>query len=217
VLLAAAVSAAEGATVLDVGCGVGAAALCLAVRAGGVRVTGIETQRDLVRLANDNILLNDLAGRVSVMAGDLLRPPPRIEPGTFAHVMANPPYLERGLATPPPDAGKAQAQIEGDADLGAWVRFALTMVRAKGTVTFIHRTDRLEHVLAHLAGRAGDIALFPLWPGGAKPARRVLVRARKGVASPLRLLPGLVLHDAGGVFTPEALAVLRGGAALALD
>ncbi len=217
VLLAAAVPAQAGETVLDVGCGVGAAALCLAVRETGARITGIEAQRDLVRLANDNILLNDLAGRVSAMTGDLLRPPPRIEPGSFAHVMANPPYLERGQATPPSDAGKAQAQVEGEADLAAWVRFALTMVRAKGTITFIHRADRLEHLLALLAGRAGDIAVYPLWPGGAKPARRVIVRARKDVASPLRLLPGLVLHDAGGAFTREADAVLRDGAALALD
>ena len=217
VLLAAAVPAAPDDSVLDVGCGVGAAALCLAARVPGVRVAGIDTQRDLVRLANDNILLNDLAGRVSAMVGDLLRPPPRLEPGSFAHVMANPPFLERGQATPSPDPGKAEAQIEGEADFAAWVRFALAMLRAKGTVTFIHRADRLEHVLAQLAARAGDIAVFPLWPGAGKPARRVIVRARKGVATPSRLLPGLVLHAADGRFTEAAEAVLRGGAPLALD
>ena len=217
VLLAAAVPAAPDDSVLDVGCGVGAAALCLAARVPGVRVAGIDTQRDLVRLANDNILLNDLAGRVSAMVGDLLRPPPRLEPGSFAHVMANPLFLERGQATPSPDPGKAEAQIEGEADFAAWVRFALAMLRAKGTVTFIHRADRLEHVLAQLAVRAGDIAVFPLWPGAGKPARRVIVRARKGVATPSRLLPGLVLHAADGRFTEAAEAVLRGGAPLALD
>jgi len=217
VLLAAAVPAAPDDSVLDVGCGVGAAALCLAARVPGVRVAGIDTQRDLVRLANDNILLNDLAARVSAMVGDLLRPPPRLEPGSFAHVMANPPFLERGQATPSPDPGKAEAQIEGEADFAAWVRFALAMLRAKGTVTFIHRADRLEHVLAQLAARAGDIAVFPLWPGAGKPARRVIVRARKGVATPSRLLPGLVLHAADGRFTEAAEAVLRGGAPLALD
>lgn len=217
VLLAAAVQPAAGDTVLDVGCGVGAAALCLAARADNVRITGIEAQRDLVRLANDNAMLNDVNGRVSFMTGDLMRPPPRIEPGTFGHVMANPPYLERGRVTAPTDAGKAQAEIEGEADLGQWVRFTLTMVRSKGTITFIHRADRLAQLLAEFAGRAGDIAIFPLWPGPGKPARRVLVSARKGVASPLRLMPGLVLHESGGTFTAAADAVLRGGGALALD
>ena len=216
VFLAAAVPAAIGDTVLDVGCGAGAAALCLAARVAGIRVAGIDAQRDLVRLANDNILLNGLSGRVGAMSGDLLHPPPRLEPGTFAHVMANPPHLVPGAATPPPDPGKAAATIEGEADLAAWVRFAITMVRAKGTVTFIHRAERLDLLLGLFAGRAGEIVLFPLWPGDGKPARRVIVRARKGVATPLRLLPGLVVHDVGGGFTAAAEAVLRHAAPLAL-
>lgn len=217
VLLAAAVPAGADDAVLDIGCGVGAAALCLAARVPGVRIAGIDAQRDLVRLANDNILLNDCAGRVSAVVGDLLRPPPRLEPGTFSHVMANPPFLERGQATPSPDPGKAEAQLEGEADFAAWVRFALAMLRAKGSFTFIHRADRLEHLLAQLAGRAGDIVVFPLWPGVGKPARRVVVRARKGVATPTRLLPGLVLHEADGRFTEAAEAVLRQAAALPLE
>src|SRR5512139_3877326 len=42
VLLAAAVPAGEGDIVLDVGCGTGAAALCLATRVEAAHVTGIE-------------------------------------------------------------------------------------------------------------------------------------------------------------------------------
>jgi len=214
VLLAAAVPAAAGDTVLDIGCGVGAAALCLAARVEGCRITGIEAQRDLVRLAGENISLNDLLGRVTVMAGDLLRPPPRLEPGSFAHVMANPPFLEAGAASVSPDAGKVAATVEGEADLAAWVRFALAMVRSKGYLTFIHRADRMDQLLAQLVGRAGEIVVFPLWAGHDKPAKRILLRARKGVETPTRLTPGLVLHEADGRYTPAANAVLRQGAAL---
>lgn len=216
-LLAASVPAQEGETVLDIGCGSGAAALCLAVRVPGLRVIGIERERALVRLANDNVLLNALGGRVSAMVGDLLRPPPRLEPRTFAHVMANPPFLEPARATAPADPGKSTAKLEGEADLAAWVRFALAMVRAKGTLTFIHRADRIEQLLAQLSGKVGEIVIFPLWPGAAKAARRVIVRARKGAATPTRLMPGLVLHEAGGAYSAAAEAVLRDGAALALD
>jgi tRNA1(Val) A37 N6-methylase TrmN6 len=217
VLLAAAVPAGVDDGVLDIGCGVGAAALCLANRVAGCRVTGLEAQRELVRLAGENIGLNDMFGRVTVMAGDLLRPPPRLEPGSFAHVMANPPFLEAGAASPPPDQGKATAQIEGEADLAAWIRFALAMVRPKGSLTFIHRADRMEQLLALLTDRAGEIIVFPLWAGRDKPARRVILRARKGVSTPTRLTPGLVLHEADGRYTPAADAVLRGGAALTLS
>lgn len=216
VFLAAAVPAGPGDLVLDVGAGAGAAALCLARRVTGCNVRGIEVQRELVRLATENIIANALNGRVEVMIGDLLHPPPRLAPGAFAHVMANPPYLAEGAATAPPDPGKARANLEGEAALVDWVRFAVAMVRPKGSVTFIHRADRLDALLSALAGKVGDIAVFPLWPGVGKPASRIVVRGRKGVASPTRLLPGLVLHETDGRYTPAADAVLREGAGLVL-
>ena len=209
VLLAAAVPAGAQQLVLDAGCGAGAAMLCLALRQPQCRIVGLELRRELVRLAGDNTILNDLAGRVSVMVGDLLHPPPRLSPGSFDHVMANPPYQEAASAVPPASLDKSLATIEGEADLGRWVRFCLSMVRSKGTVTLIHRADRIDALLGAIAGRAGEVVVFPLWAGAGKPASRVLVRARKDIAAPARLAPGLVLHGADGRFTPEAEAVLR--------
>jgi tRNA1(Val) A37 N6-methylase TrmN6 len=208
VLLAAAVLVISEERVLEVGCGVGAAALCLAAREPRCRVVGIEIQPALVRLAADNLALNECSDRITIMAGDLLRPPRGLEPG-FDHVMANPPFFVAADVTPSPEPGKAHANIEGDAALTDWVRFALSMVRAKGTVTFIHRADRLDQLLREFAGRAGEIVIFPFWPGRGKDAKRVIVQARKGVSTPTRLLSGLVLHEADGRYTEAADAVLR--------
>lgn len=213
VFLAAAVAARADDAVLDIGCGIGAASLCLSIRTG-CRVIGIDADRTSVRLAGDNVKRNGLNDRVMILAGDLMRPPQRLEPGSFAHIMANPPFLSAGTATPSPDHGKATANIEGTADLAAWLRFALTMVRSKGTLTFIHRADRIDDLLALLVGRAGEIVIFPLWAGAGKDAKRVIVRARKGVASPTRIASGLVLHEADGRYTEAADSVLREGAAL---
>jgi tRNA1(Val) A37 N6-methylase TrmN6 len=44
----------------------------------------------------------------------------------------------------------------------------------------------------------------------------VLLRAVRGGRGPARLLPGLTLHQPDGRFTPEAEAILRDGAPLAL-
>jgi len=214
VLLAAAVPASGTQSVLDLGCGAGAAALCLAARVPNCRVTGLEKQRDLVRLAGDNAALNGLAGRVSAIVGDIAAPPPRLSPGAYDHIMANPPFLAAGTASLSGSAAKRLANVEDVADLRHWLRFALTMVRPRGSVAVIHRADRLEELLAALAGRAGEIIVFPLWPKPGLAAKRVIVRARKGVATPTRLSPGLVLHESDGRYTEAAEAILRGGAAL---
>src|SRR5437763_11119775 len=109
VFLAAAIPAEPHHLVLDVGCGAGAAMLCLAARVPHSRVVGLEMQRDLVRLAGDNVILNGLEARASVMIGDLLQPPPRLSPGAFDHVIANPPHHPQSRAHPAAAAGKSGA------------------------------------------------------------------------------------------------------------
>jgi len=216
IFLAASLQPEPGTMVLDIGAGVGAASLCLAARIPDCRITGLETQRDAVRLAFDNIALNSMRGRVEILAGNLLRPPPRLAAGTFAHVMANPPYLESLSHKPSPITQKAKSHGEDEATLEHWIRFALLMVRPKGTVTLIHRADRIDMILGYFAGKLGDIVIYPLWPGKDKPAKRVLIRGCKNAHGAARLSSGMILHDADGRFTPQAEAILRDGVGLIL-
>ncbi|MBF0130440.1 MAG: methyltransferase [Alphaproteobacteria bacterium] len=213
VLLAAAVPLRDGDLVADVGLGTGAAALCLAARMPGVRVVGLEIQPDLVRLARDNAAGNGLADRVRVVEGDIATPPPGMTAEHFDVVMTNPPFGAAG--TRPPDPQRATAHAGNDPDLlGPWLRFCLLLLRPKGRLVLIHRADRLDELLAHLRappplGRLGAIEIIPLWPREGEPARRVIVRGRKGLKSPLVLLPGLTLHEGTG-YSERTTRILRG-------
>jgi tRNA1(Val) A37 N6-methylase TrmN6 len=195
---------------LDLGCGAGAAALCLARRLPAVEVAGLELQPALAALARENARLNGLEDRVAIQEGDLLRPPAAPSLGGFDLVMANPPFHAAGSATAPAEPGRARGHVEGAADLAAWVRQALKFAGPKGLLLMVHRPERLGDLLALLEGRAGGITVFPLWPALGRPARRILLLARKGSAAPLALAAGLVLHEADGRYTPAADAVLRG-------
>jgi tRNA1(Val) A37 N6-methylase TrmN6 len=211
VLLAASVRAGEGEHVLDLGCGAGAAALCLLARLPGVRVTGLEVQPELAALARANATLNGAGFEVA--EGSLLAPPPLL--GPFDWVMTNPPYLEAGRSSAPPLASKSIANVEGEVSLTAWVKAAVKLLKPKGRLAVVHRADRLADLLAALQGRGvGELRILPLWPKAGRPAGRVVVTARKGVRSPLELLSGLVLHREDGAYTDEAEAVLRGGGVL---
>lgn len=211
VLLAASIPAKAGERVLEAGTGHGAAAICLAARVPDCAVTGIELQPDQVRLANENARLNGLAGSVQIMVGDLVRPLPRVATGAFDHVMANPPYLGADRADISDSPGRAAANVEGTASLADWMAFLLRMVRNKGTLTLIQRADRLDEILTLLSGKAGETVVFPFWPKQGRSAKRIIVRARKGIRSPMTVSAGLVLHNEDGGFTNDADTVLRGG------
>ena len=101
--------------------------------------------------------------------------------------------------------------IEGGLDLADWVRIAAGCVKHKGGIAVIQQAERLADLVAALAPLAGEITVVPLWPKAGAPARRVIVRARKGVRGGAVLLPGLVLHEADGRFTSAADAILRDG------
>ena len=214
IFLAASIDVQPGDTILDVGAGVGAASLCLAVRCPHIRVTAVELVREHMRYAVDNIAINKLRDQVEVLHGDLLRPPPRLAAGTYTHVMTNPPYLEAARGRVSPNATKTISNHEGEASLDQWAKFCLLMVKPKGTVTFIHRADRLDEILSYFSGKLGNIVVYPLWPGKNKPAKRVLVRGVKSTHGALKLMPGMVLHHDDGKFTTDADAILRQAAGI---
>jgi len=210
VLLAAAVDAAAGARILDLGAGVGAVGLCLAARLPGCTVVGIELQTALAALAEHNAALNGMSHRVQILVHDLAQPLPA-DLGAFDHVVSNPPYLAAAVADPSPDPSKALATVESSADLARWLEVATGAAKPAGTLLVIHRSDRLEEIVDRL-GRLGwgDVAVKRL-----PPARRVLVQARRAVGAARREVPPLTLHRPDGRYTDEAEAILRHAAPLA--
>lgn len=216
VLLAAAVPAAAGDGVADLGCGVATAGLCLLARVPGLHVTGLELQPLLAGLAHKNAVLNGYEAQFHILSGDVAAPPEALPAAGFDHVMLNPPYLEAGSTRVSGHELRRLATVEGPARLETWLACALSRLRPRGSITIIHRADRLNRLLAGLSESCGDLAVFPLWPHQGEAAKRILVQARKGSGGPLRVLPGLVLHDAEGCYTPAAEAVLRDARGLML-
>lgn len=215
VLLAAACPAEPGQSVLDLGCGAGAAALCLGLRVPGLALSGLELQPAYADLARRNAERNGIP--LDVHEGDLNRMPSALR-RDFDHVIANPPYYAAG-GSPSPVAARARA-MQVDTPLSGWVAAATRRLRPGGWLTLICGADGLPEVLAALAPKLGSAAVLPLAPREGRAALRVIVRARKGGRAPFRLLAPFVIHQGAAhdgdreSYTPAANAVLRDGADL---
>ncbi|QFQ86545.1 methyltransferase domain-containing protein [Paracoccus kondratievae] len=217
VMLAAACPARAGESVLELGCGAGAAILCLGARVPGLRLAGLELQPAYAELAAQNATANGFA--LEVHQGDLAQMPTALRSQSFDHVIANPPYFTDGTLAP--DAGRSRARHE-ETPLGLWIAAGLRRLQPGGWITLIQRADRLAVILSALGAAAGAITVLPVAAREGREAGRVIVLARKGARAPLRLLPPFVMHakplhsaDEEDL-TEAAQAVLRGGAALSL-
>jgi tRNA1(Val) A37 N6-methylase TrmN6 len=218
-LLLAAASSAEG-RACDLGSGVGAVGLALAMR-GAAETVLVERDPVLVECARLNIRNGGFLDRVSLSEADIfdrkafLRDP-ALADQSFDAVATNPPFDQSLRGRRSPIALKQTAHAMQGGDLADWLNSAVRLLRDGGTLTLIHRADRLADVMAAMPKRAGGICVKPVQPQVDLPATRILVQATAGSRAPLVLLPPLVLHGPDGRFTPDADAIHRGRAAISM-
>ncbi len=216
VLLAAAVPAKAGQSVLELGCGTGAALFCLANRVAGLSLTGVEIQPDYADLCRSNAVRNGIAA--DIHTADLRALPADLRAMSFDHVIANPPYFDRsqGNASATPDRDMAFA---GPTAMTDWIDAATRRLRPKGQLTLIQKAPRLKDCLQAIDDRLGTVTVIPIAGRTGRDADRVLITAIKGGRAPFRLTSPVVLHDGdrhmrdGEDYAPAIRDVLRDGAA----
>ena len=217
VFLAAAMTPENGPHILDIGCGAGAASLCLAARCPEARIIAMDHDAALVALAAFNINRNGWQKRMRTLTASVAAPP--FAPQMFDQVMFNPPYWPCHSYTASPRHHRATASSESATPLKIWIKTALQLTTANGILTMIIAAQRGKEALSHLQTATNAIIIQPLIPRQGGQAKRIIIQVRKNGCrkngSPsLHQLNALALHEEGSTYTAAAQAILRQGAAL---
>lgn len=214
--------------VVDLGAGVGTAGLCVAARQKHSTVSLVENDPETLHFTQmtlDDPDNRSFSHRVSLLDADVtLKGEAREAAGLIQnmadYVIMNPPFWEEASVRTSPNETKASAHVLNDEGLEPWLRTAAAILKAGGSLSVIFPSEGLVKVLNHMEGRFGEIKIFPLFRGLGEEAKRVIVTGVKGSRAPMRVLPGLFLHECETndanrrPWTAQANAVLNGDASL---
>lgn len=196
----------EALRVLDLGAGVGSVGLLtLLGLCQEARLVSVEAQAQSAALLQRTVAHNGLGGRVTVHEADLREPDAFL--GSYDLVVANPPFLPPGSATPSPVPQRAAARLELRGDVYDYALAAARALAPEGRLVLCHAIgdprppDALARAglsllerqeLRFREGRPFGLALYTAgWSGERLDA------------------PPLAVRDAAGAWTPawEAIRV----------
>jgi tRNA1Val (adenine37-N6)-methyltransferase len=210
-LLADFVPATASDPLIDLGTGCGVVALFLARRFPHLCCVGLELQRSLAMLAQQNVVCNGLEHRIGIVQGDIRQVASLFPAGVFGTVVCNPPYRAVGHGRLNPHPEKAIARHELAVTLPQLTRAARHLLRRRGLLIMVHHPARLPELFAQLeAAYLRPRRMRLVHATEQSPASMVLVEAIRDGRDVLTVLPPLWVYEASGDYTAEMQAIFQG-------
>lgn len=193
----------NAARIIDLGTGNAIIPLILSHKIRGSHITGIEVQKEQALLAEENVRLNGLDERITIIRSDILDIDPN-EMQRFDIVTCNPPYVKKGAGIQSVNTAKMTARHETTAVLKDFLEISEMLIKDDGTIVFVHRPSRLTELFisARECGLS-PVAVRMVCPYPGSNANIVLVKLKKGKNKDLLVLPELHVRSADGAYTQE--------------
>ncbi len=204
VLLSAFAEIKRGEHVLDLCSGNGIIPILLAGKTEAAHITGIEINPVQTALFRRSIEENHLA-HISVLEGDIKDAARLTADARFDVVTCNPPYIKAGQIQNPSES-RAIARHEILCTLEEVLKVAALRLRFGGRFYMVHRPDRLTDILSVMRKCSIEPKrLRMVHANESQQAGLVLLEGTRGGGAFLRVMPPLILYNADGTYTEEAL------------
>lgn len=136
--------------VVDLGTGNGILPILLSEKIDAKKIMGVEVQKELVELANRNIQINSLENKIEIIHSNIKEIENKIEKNTIDAIVTNPPYKKINTGIQNENKHKLIARHEIEADLDDFIKTSYSLLKDRGTLYMVHRTERLTEIFYYL-------------------------------------------------------------------
>lgn len=197
--------------IIDLGTGNAPIPLFLSLKTDA-NIIGIDIQEEVCELAQKSVDINHLNDQITILNADIKGIHSQFEASFFDIVSCNPPFFKyKDTSHTNKHEFKTIARHEVLVTLEDVIIEAKRLLKTKGSLYLVHRTERLIEIIQLLLLHKFSIKRMRfVHPREQEPSNMVLLEASNNGQSDLRLLDPLYVHE-GDEYTDEIMHIFRFG------
>ena len=211
ILLAGYANPKTGDHVMDVGTGCGIIPLLLAFKNHDLKIFGIEIQKELAELAEENVGQNKLRDQIEIIHGDIRNLNFNRISKPLDLMISNPPYRSIDTGKINPDSQKARARHEITIELTDVIHAARRFLKISGRLVMIYPAKRAVDLIAKMR----KLGIEPkkvqmVYSHENSPAKLMMVEGIKGGGPEVKVAPPLYIYKQDGSYTKAVEEMMEG-------
>lgn len=187
---------------LEIGGGSGVVSILLSAKTKCQDFTIVELQKEMAKLCQKNIELNNLTDRLKLICDDIKNWKKYFVAGQFDSIFSNPPYMKGGTGNK--QDSRRLARHEENLPLEELVFVASKLLKEGGDFWCVYCSERACELIACLHKERLETKEMFFTENGKGQVSRVLLRAVKGGKHGVKVYKNLVTNDSDGKYV-EAL------------
>ena len=196
-LLSAFIRTSKNKRAVELGSGTGIISLLLASRNKFKKIYAVEVQSDFAELCKRNVRLNDLDDKIISVCADVRDIKTENFGGEVDAVFSNPPYMRTDCGKRNEHDEKFIARHEVCGGINDFCFAAARLLRYGGSFYCVYRPDRITDLFAALRkNKLEPKRMTFVCADEDAPPSMLLLEAKKGASTGLKVSPALLLHNA---------------------
>ena len=184
---------------VEIGAGCGVISVLLSAKTNFDKIYAFEIQDEMAKLAEKNVILNDLQDKISIISDDVRNFKQHLEAESFDVVFSNPPYMKSSTAR---NANPVRDMARHDASLpiNDLCKTAYSMLKFNGRFFVVYTATRTAELIYTLIENNLEPKRMFFTENGKGKVILVVIEAVKGGRAGVEVLPHLETNDIDGKY-----------------